>query len=98
MTEAHNYQLSTAENELGVVIAHSEEGTIFNLSIFYFNKLRIYFFYNFIANNCYEFEKYSFLGVSMIPVSWTEMQCPKTLVKEFRKVAKVIPEDVVNEM
>lgn len=62
MTEAHNYQLSTAENELGVVIAHSEE------------------------------------GVSMIPVSWTEMQCPKTLVKEFRKVAKVIPEDVVNEM
>lgn len=26
MTEAHTYQLSTAENELGVVIAHSEEG------------------------------------------------------------------------
>lgn len=26
MTEAHNYQLSTAENELGVVIALSEEG------------------------------------------------------------------------
>ncbi|XP_012223041.1 transcription initiation protein SPT3 homolog [Linepithema humile] len=25
MTEAHTYQLSTAENELGVVIAHSEE-------------------------------------------------------------------------
>lgn len=34
----------------------------------------------------------------MIPVSWTEMQCPKTLVKEYRKVAKVLPEDVVNEM
>lgn len=29
MTEAHTYQLSTAENELGVVIAHSEEGSFF---------------------------------------------------------------------
>lgn len=26
MTEVHTYQLSTAENELGVVIAHSDEG------------------------------------------------------------------------
>ncbi|XP_014205580.1 exosome complex component CSL4 [Copidosoma floridanum] len=59
MTEAHTYQLSTAENELGVVIAHSEE------------------------------------GVSMVPVSWTEMQCPKTLIKELRKVAKVVPEEVI---
>ncbi|XP_057341054.1 exosome complex component CSL4-like [Microplitis mediator] len=56
MTEAHIYSLSTAENELGVVLAHSEE------------------------------------GVSLVPISWTEMQCPKTLVKEFRKVAKVVPE------
>ncbi|XP_033219922.1 exosome complex component CSL4 [Belonocnema kinseyi] len=62
MTEAHTYQLSTAENELGVVIAHSEEGT------------------------------------SMIPVSWTEMQCPRTLAKEFRKVAKIVPEELVNEL
>lgn len=29
MTEAHTYHLSTAENELGVVIAHSDEGNIF---------------------------------------------------------------------
>ncbi|XP_057341055.1 exosome complex component CSL4-like [Microplitis mediator] len=56
MTEAHVYSLSTAENELGVVLAQSEE------------------------------------GVSLIPISWTEMQCPKTLAKEFRKVAKVVPE------
>lgn len=28
MTEGHTYQLSTAENELGVVIAHSEEGKL----------------------------------------------------------------------
>merc|ERR1719461_299929 len=52
------YLLTTAENELGVVIARSEAGS------------------------------------SMIPVSWTEMQCPVTYVKEFRKVAKVVPEQL----
>jgi len=31
-------------------------------------------------------------GSSMVPVSWTEMQCPDTYVKEHRKVAKVIPD------
>ncbi|KAJ8910095.1 hypothetical protein NQ315_013232 [Exocentrus adspersus] len=58
ITEAHTYQLSTAENELGVVIAHSERGH------------------------------------RMVPISWTEMQCPKTFVKEPRKVAKVVPENI----
>lgn len=53
------YLLTTAENELGVVIAKSEAGS------------------------------------SMIPVSWTEMQCPQTYAKEARKVAKVIPEHLV---
>lgn len=57
ITEAHTYQLTTAENELGVVIAHSEHGH------------------------------------PMVPVSWSEMQCTKTFVKEMRKVAKVVPED-----
>lgn len=33
-------------------------------------------------------------GVPMVPISWTEMQCPETLVKEFRKVAKVVPENI----
>ena len=33
-------------------------------------------------------------GVKMVPVSWTEMQCPKTYNKEFRKIAKVIPEEL----
>ncbi|XP_053694804.1 exosome complex component CSL4 [Sabethes cyaneus] len=28
----------------------------------------------------------------MVPVGWTEMQCPVTLVKELRKVAKIMPE------
>lgn len=35
-------------------------------------------------------------GASMVPVSWTEMQCPDTYVKEHRKVAKVIPEHLVD--
>ena len=33
-------------------------------------------------------------GAKMIPISWTEMQCPKTYVKEHRKVAKVQPEHI----
>ncbi|KAH0956384.1 hypothetical protein HN011_010306 [Eciton burchellii] len=61
MIEAHTYQLSTAENELGVAIAHSEE------------------------------------GVPMIPISWTQMQCPKSMSKEFRKVAKIVPEHAIEE-
>lgn len=51
--DAMSYVLTTAENELGVVIASSEA------------------------------------GVQLIPISWCEMQCPKTLCKELRKVAKV---------
>ncbi|XP_018428295.1 PREDICTED: exosome complex component CSL4 isoform X1 [Nanorana parkeri] len=51
-----SYLLSTAENELGVVVAHSEA------------------------------------GATMVPISWCEMQCPKTHIKEPRKVARVQPE------
>jgi len=40
------------------------------------------------------FSKPEHSGVKMIPVSWTEMQCPKTYNKEFRKVAKVVPENL----
>lgn len=59
----HCYQLSTAENELGVVVAMAAESGSH--------------------------------GVPMVPVSWTEMQCPQTLAKEFRKVARVVPESSV---
>ncbi|XP_045477425.1 exosome complex component CSL4-like [Harmonia axyridis] len=62
ITEAHTYQLSTAENELGVAIAHSEHGH------------------------------------PMIPISWNEMQCTKSYVKEARKVAKIIPEKIPNDI
>lgn len=34
-------------------------------------------------------------GVSMVPTSWSEMQCPQTLIKEPRKVARVIPEKLI---
>ncbi|XP_020616719.1 exosome complex component CSL4-like [Orbicella faveolata] len=29
------------------------------------------------------------VGAAMVPISWCEMQCPKTRAKEYRKVAKV---------
>lgn len=62
-TELHCYQLSTAENELGVVVAIAAESGPY--------------------------------GVPMVPISWTEMQCPQTLVKEVRKIAKIVPESAV---
>jgi len=51
--DALSYVLTTAENELGVVVATSEAGS------------------------------------QLIPISWCEMQCPKTFAKEFRKVARI---------
>jgi len=59
--DAHSYLLSTAEDELGVVIARSDAGH------------------------------------PMISISWTEMQCPQTFVREFRKVAKVFQESAAKE-
>ncbi|XP_038058346.1 exosome complex component CSL4-like [Patiria miniata] len=57
--DAQWYLLSTAENELGVVLAQSEA------------------------------------GVNMVPISWCEMVCPKTHSKEFRKVARVQPQYLI---
>ncbi|XP_044518599.1 exosome complex component CSL4 isoform X4 [Gracilinanus agilis] len=37
-------------------------------------------------------EKDKVIGVQMVPISWCEMQCPRTHTKEFRKVARVQPE------
>lgn len=59
-TELHTYALTTAENELGVVVA--------------------------IAR-CSD--------TPMVPISWSEMQCPNSLVKELRKVAKLMPENAL---
>jgi len=59
-----SFLLSTAENELGVVIAYASDS----------RKTR----------------------VPMVPVGWSEMQCPQTTIKEPRKVAKVLPESSIN--
>ncbi|XP_037937038.1 exosome complex component CSL4 [Teleopsis dalmanni] len=63
LTDLTCYQISTAENELGVVSAISDE--------------------------CRPY------GELMVPYSWTEMQCPRTLIREPRKVAKVLSERFV---
>ena len=54
--DSNSYLLSSAENELGVVIAYSESES------------------------------------QMIPISYNEMECPVTKIREFRKVAKVQPD------
>eukprot|EP00099_Drosophila_melanogaster_P018417 NP_609492.1 Csl4 [Drosophila melanogaster] len=59
-----SFLLTTAENELGVVIAYASD----------YRKTR----------------------VPMVPVGWSEMQCPQTTIKEPRKVAKVLPESSIN--
>jgi exosome complex component CSL4 len=74
--DIHTYQLSTAENELGVVISHSDSGTPRWL--------------DFMRNSNHLMSS----GVPMVPISWTEMQCPVTYTKKLRKVAKVIPENI----
>ena len=51
--DSRSYVLSTAENELGVILARSVSGAI------------------------------------MVPLTFEEMQCPKTLSTEFRKVARI---------
>ncbi|XP_055682269.1 exosome complex component CSL4 [Lutzomyia longipalpis] len=60
LTELHHYQLTTAENELGVVMAISKNDSTY---------------------------------VPMVPISWDEMQCPETLIKEYRKVARIVSEN-----
>jgi exosome complex component CSL4 len=63
--EIHTYSLSTAENELGVVVA--------------------------VARGLSASSNY--IPVPMVPISWNEMQCPNTGVKEPRKVAKIMSEN-----
>lgn len=66
--EIHMYSLTTAENELGVVIASAR-----GLST----------------------SSAAFVPVPMVPISWSEMQCPATLTKEPRKVAKIMSENAL---
>lgn len=79
-----NYLLTTAENELGVVVAHSEAG----------EGLRKRFLLHTDQTPTLLMLCSSHLpaGAQMVPISWCEMQCPRTHSKEFRKVARVQPE------
>jgi exosome complex RNA-binding protein Csl4 len=63
--EIHMYSLSTAENELGVVIACPR---------------------GLITSSNYQL-------TPMVPINWTEMQCPSTGIREPRKVAKIMSEN-----
>jgi exosome complex RNA-binding protein Csl4 len=65
--ELHTYSLSTAENELGCVVATARLATS--------------------INNC--------SPTPMVPVSWNWFQCPVTLTKEPRKVAKIMSENAL---
>lgn len=67
--ELHTYSLTTAENELGVVIATARGLATCS------------------TRNT----------VDMVPISWSEMQCPATLTKEPRKVAKIGSESIMSE-
>lgn len=74
---------------MGVVVAHAAEsgpqGTFCQI---------IFTSSNYFNSNIFLFRP---VGVPMVPVSWTEMQCPETLAKEPRKVAKIVPESAVQE-
>uniref|UniRef100_A0A182LY86 S1 motif domain-containing protein n=1 Tax=Anopheles culicifacies TaxID=139723 RepID=A0A182LY86_9DIPT len=63
--ELNVFHLSTAENELGVVMALSPSSRAI----------------------------WGAESIPMVPICWTEVQCPVTLIKEPRKVAKVVPEN-----
>lgn len=39
----------------------------------------------------------NYVPVPMIPISWSELQCPVTFVKEPRKVAKIMSENSFNK-
>lgn len=67
--EIHTYSLTTAENELGVVVASARS----------------------LSTSA------TFVPVPMVPISWSELQCPVTFVKEPRKVAKIMSENSFNK-
>lgn len=103
-----NYLLTTAENELGVVVAHSESGIFVVPYVNTVGCYCIFFFFTklgrlatesccYISSSCRPpfiliFVPFYVSGAQMVPISWCEMQCPLTHAKEFRKVARVQPE------
>lgn len=88
-----SYLLTTAENELGVVVAHSESGTL--TVIHCDHKVATKHHRNIDSADHQNVDHHYFLfcysGAVMVPISWSEMQCPLSYAKEFRKVARVQP-------
>ena len=74
--DQNNYLLSTAADELGLC------GRLIPSTLQYLGKYLISGVI--LATNKY--------GFRLEPVSWNEMRCPKTGVKEPRKTAKVLPQ------
>ena len=72
--DARSYYLATTKNDLGVIFARSEAGQCCVLPSITEQKIT-----RSLSKK---------LGAVMVPISWQEMQCPKTKVKEFRKCAK----------
>ena len=94
-----NYLLTTAENELGVVVAHSEAGKqcldcLNRTAFIWYNFPPKVFWPICWTTKCTPSLNFSisFPGAQMVPINWCEMQCPRTHTKEFRKVARVQPE------
>ncbi|RVX11400.1 hypothetical protein CK203_019670 [Vitis vinifera] len=91
--DARAYFLSTAKNELGVVSAESTAG-----EIAYFRdeqgkdmvvEYRCCAQLHDVDCRLVNIVVPLLLGATMVPMSWTEMQCPLTGQIEQRKVAKV---------
>ncbi|XP_041271285.1 exosome complex component CSL4 isoform X2 [Onychostruthus taczanowskii] len=95
-----NYLLSTAENELGVVVARSEAGRgrtgsgLKQCSSLPQGQLMKLPPSPHGGKQVWEGAALTYCapGVQMVPISWCEMQCPRTHTKEFRKVARVQPQ------
>lgn len=82
--DARSYMLSTAAPDLGVVYAESEAGMT---ALGHRNWSKILNLFRPI----YYYIVVWFAGAVLVPLSWCEMQCEQTGMKEKRKVAKVSP-------
>lgn len=65
----------------------TDHGMMFHISLSF--SYNIYMVKSMCASNSQSVLFSFFLGATMVPVSWTEMQCPLTGQVEQRKVAKV---------
>lgn len=96
------YMLTTGEDELGVVVAFSEASKLGFDKHLLLRKWKIRFRSKFILHefgishpNRSNHILSRQTGKIMIPISWNEMICPETYIKEERKIAKVLTGDIL---